>query len=87
MPNAQIQIGPWRIPMTSLKKTVVLACAASVLSFGVAMAQTDPNAAAPDAGAAAAPMSSDQGGGAMPKKSMKKHMSKKHMSKKHMKKM
>ena len=39
--------------MNSLKKTLALACAASVLSFGVAVAQTAP--AAPDAGAAAAP--------------------------------
>ena len=42
--------------MTSIKKTIVLACAASVLSFGVAMAQTDPSAT-PAPGAA--PMSSD----------------------------
>jgi hypothetical protein len=68
--------------MTSFKKTLVLACAASVLSFGVAMAQTDPNAA-PAAGAttaapadAAAPAAD---AAAMPKK----HMMKKHMAKKH----
>lgn len=42
--------------MTSFKKTIALACAASVLSFGVAVAQTAPAAPdAPAAGDAAAP--------------------------------
>ncbi len=69
--------------MTSIKKSVILACAASVLSFGVALAQTDPNAApaAPAAGDQAAPAA---GGDTMAKPMMKKHMSKKKMSKKHM---
>ena len=76
--------------MTSIKKTIVLACAASMLSFGVAMAQTDPSAT-PAPGAA--PMSSDQGAAApaddagskpMKKKMMKKRMSKKMMKKKMM---
>ena len=38
--------------MNSFKKTIVLACAASVFGFGVAVAQTAP--ATPDAGAAPA---------------------------------
>ncbi len=69
----------------SLRKTLILACAASVLGLGsAAMAQTDPMAtpAAPAAGAA--PMSSDA---PAPKPMMKKHMAKKHMKKKMMKKM
>lgn len=65
--------------MTSFRKTIVLACAASVMSFGVAMAQTDP-AAPPAAGAA--PMSSDQDSMPMKKPMMKKHMMKKKMMKK-----
>ena len=68
--------------MTSFKKTIVLACMASALSFGVAQAQT----AAPDAAAPAAPMATpapDAGADAAP---MKKPMMKKHMAKKHMKK-
>lgn len=72
--------------MTSLKKSLMLACAASVLGIGMAVAQTDPNAAAPaapDAGAAAAP-AAGAGGDAMAP-APKKHMSKKHSSKKHKK--
>jgi len=71
--------------MNSVRKTIALACAASVLSFGVAVAQTAP---APDpavtspAPAAEAPMASDT----MAKKPMKKKMSMKKMSKKKMKK-
>ena len=41
--------------MTAFKKTIALACAASVLSFGVAIAQTDPAAPPAAGGAAAAP--------------------------------
>lgn len=78
--------------MTSFKKSLMLACAASVLGIGMAVAQTDPNAAAPatdpgmaaPAAGAAAPAAGSGDMSAMPKK---KHMSKKHMSKKHMKKM
>lgn len=77
--------------MTSLKKSLILACAASVLSFGMAVAQTDPNAAAPAAPATdpamAAPAAGDAAStdmNAMPKKMSKKHTSKKHTSKKHM---
>lgn len=70
--------------MNSLKKTIALACAASVLSFGVAVAQTAPAApdagaaAAPDAGAAAAPAAGDaaMSGDSTMKKPMKKHSSK-----------
>ena len=79
--------------MNSIRKTLVLACAVSVLGLGTAFAQTDPNAApaaggamsAPAGGAMAAPAgdASGQDMSAMPKK---KHMSKKHMSKKMMKK-
>ena len=73
--------------MTSIKKSLVLACAASILSMGVAFAQTDPNAA-PAAGGMAAPAAGDTAGGdsMMKKPMMKKPMMKKHMSKKHMKK-
>ena len=66
--------------MNSFKKALVIACTASVLSFGAAYAQTDP--AAP-----AAPMATPDasGGDAMMKKPMmKKHMMKKHMMKKKM---
>lgn len=82
--------------MNSIRKTLVLACAVSVLGLGTAFAQTDPNAApaapaaggamsAPAGGAMAAPAgdASGQDMSAMPKK---KHMAKKHMSKKMMKK-
>lgn len=82
--------------MTSVRKTLVLACAVSVLGLGTAFAQTDPNAApaaggamsAPAAGGAmSAPAAGDtQDAAAMPKKHMakKKHMSKKMMKKKAM---
>jgi hypothetical protein len=78
--------------MTSIRKTLVLACAVSVLGLGTAFAQTDPNAAAPAAPAGgamtAAPAAGDAAApadaSAMPKKMTKKHMSKKHMSKKKM---
>lgn len=70
--------------MTSIRKTLVLACAVSVLGLGTALAQTDPNAAAPAGGAMTAPAGGDAApadASAMPKKPMmKKHMSKKHMS-------
>ena len=77
--------------MTSLKKTLVAACAFSLLGLGAAVAQTDPNAApaAPAAGGMSAPAAGDasMSGDTMAKKPMmKKHMSKKHMSKKMMKK-
>ena len=69
--------------MTSFKKTIVLACAASLMGLGVAVAQTDPNMAAPAGDAT--PMATDPGAAsttAMPKKPMmKKHMAKKHMKK------
>ncbi|WP_165359416.1 hypothetical protein [Lichenibacterium minor] len=71
--------------MNSLKKTLALACAASVLSFGVAVAQTPP--AAPDAGAAAAPAAGDTAAPAADttmKKPMKKKMASKKMSHKKM---
>ncbi len=71
--------------MNSLKKTIALACAASVLSFGVAVAQTPP--AAPDAGAAAAPAAGDTAAPAADatapaKKPMKKSAMKKSSHKK-----
>ncbi|MCW6509505.1 hypothetical protein [Lichenifustis flavocetrariae] len=74
--------------MVSIRKSLILACAVSVLGLGSAFAQTDPNAApaAPAAGAAAAP-AADAGADATaaPKKMMKKkHMSKKMMKKKTM---
>ena len=71
--------------MNSLKKALALACAASVLSFGVAVAQTPP--AAPDAGAAAAPAAGDTAAPAADttmKKPMKKKMASKKMSHKKM---
>ncbi len=73
--------------MSSLKKSIVLACAASVLSFGVAMAQTDPNAA-PAAPAATAPATPDATAPAeaTAKPAPKKHTAKKHTAKKAMKK-
>jgi hypothetical protein len=74
--------------MTPIKKTLALACAVSLLGFGPAFAQTDPNAA-PAAPAAATPDTSmapaGDASGSMAKP-MKKHMKKKHMSKKMMKK-
>lgn len=80
--------GSGEIVMTSIRKTLVLACAVSVLGLGTAFAQTDPNAApAAPGGAMTAPaggdMSADQ---TMPKKKMmhKKKMSKKMMKKKMM---
>ena len=60
--------------MNSLKKTIALACAASVLSFGVAVAQTAP--AAPDAGRAAAPAAGDPAAPAADATRMKKPMKK-----------
>ena len=65
--------------MNSLKKTIALACAASVLSFGVAVAQTPP--AAPDAGAAAAPAAGDTAAPAADATPMKKPMKKTAMKK------
>lgn len=56
------------------------------MGFGVAMAQTDPNAAAAPA-ADPAPMASDPGAASSTTAMPKKHMTKKHMAKKHMKKM
>ena len=65
--------------MTPMKTALVLACVASMLGMGVAMAQTDPAAPASDA------MSAPSGGDAtMKKPMMKKHMSKKSMKKKGM---
>ncbi len=69
--------------MNSLKKTIALACAASVLSFGVAVAQTAP--AAPDAGAAAAPAAGDAAAPAADATPMKKPMKKTAMKKSHKK--
>ena len=68
--------------MTSIRKSLVLASAISVLGIGMAFAQTDPAPAGGDA-AAPAPAGGDKMSGSMGKK----HMMKKHMSKKHMKKM
>ena len=67
--------------MNSLKKSIVLACAASVLSFGVAMAQTDPAAPATPATPDATPAAGDT----MAKPMASKPMMKKHMMKKHKK--
>ena len=64
--------------MNSFKKTIALACAASVLGFGVAVAQTAP--AAPDAGAAAPAADAAAPADTMMKKPMKKKMSMKKMS-------
>ena len=64
--------------MTSIKKTLALACAASVLSLGVAFAQDAP--ATPDP--AAAPAATAASADTMMKKPMKKPMKK--MSKKKM---
>ncbi len=64
--------------MTPMKKILALACMASMLGMGVAVAQTDP--AVPEGGdAAAAPATAAPAGDAM---SSKKMMTKKHMSKK-----
>ena len=74
--------------MNSLKKTLALACAASVLSFGVAVAQTAP--AVPDAGAvpaagdAAAPAADTTMKKPMKKMSSKSMSHKKTMSHKKM---
>lgn len=71
--------------MTSIRKSLILACAVSVLGLGTAFAQTDPAAAPAAPGAAPA---ADAGGDAMamPKKGMmhKKMMKKKMMKKKMM---
>ena len=73
--------------MTSIRKTLVLACAVSVLGLGTAFAQTDPNAAAPaPAGGAMTAPAGDASGQDMAAAPKKKHMAKKHMSKKMMKK-
>jgi hypothetical protein len=75
--------------MTSLKKTLVLACAVSMLGLGAAYAQTDPNAATPAtpatpaSPAAAAP---DAGMDTMAKPMKKHHRRHHHASKKSMKK-
>lgn len=71
--------------MTSMKKTLALVCAASILSMGVAFAQDQPAAPAPG-GTTAAPAAGDATAGADAMATPKKHMSKKHMSKKHKKK-
>ena len=72
--------------MNSLKKPLALACAASVLSFGVAVAQTPPSTpdagAAPAAGDTAAPAADTTMKKPMKKKMMSKKMSKKKMMKK-----
>ncbi len=76
--------------MTSIRKTLVLACAVSVLGLGTALAQTDPNAApaAPAAGATAAPAAGADAAApatpATPKKKMSKHVAKKAAKKKTM---
>lgn len=68
--------------MTPMRKTLALACVASMLGMGVAVAQTDP--VTPGAGdAVAAPATAAPAEDAM---STKKMSSKKHMSKKMMKK-
>lgn len=67
--------------MISLKKTLALACIASMLDMGAAMAQTDPAPAAGGAMGSGDAMSSDT---MMKKPMMKKHMSKKSMKKKDM---
>lgn len=76
--------------MNSLKKTIALACAASVLGFGVAVAQTAPaapDAAAPAAGDAAAPAADAPATKPMkPMKSMKMSKKTSHKASTHKKK-
>ena len=72
--------------MNAFKKSIALACAASVLSFGVALAQTAPaapDATAPAAGDTAAP-AAPAADATAPAKPMKKSskMSHKKMAKK-----